>query len=78
MAFSHWFEQFRAGDSPYIFDLNYYWNYHSNIIILLPINQPFVAAISLIDVMIPFLFLKFLEPIAVLQLRITTRLWVIL
>ena len=48
MTFSHWFEQLCAGDLPYIFDLNCYWNYHSNLIISLLINQPFVAAITLI------------------------------
>ena len=44
MTFNHWFEQLCAGDLPYIFDLNYYWNYHSKAFI----NQSFVAAITLI------------------------------
>ena len=48
MTFSHWFEQLCAGDLPYIFDLNCYWIYHSNLIISLLINQQFVAAITLI------------------------------
>ena len=48
MTFSHWFEQLCAGDLPYLFDLICYWNYHSNLINSLLINQPFVAAITLI------------------------------
>ena len=47
MTFCHWFEQLCAGDLPYIFDLIGYWNYHSNLINSLLINQPFVAAITL-------------------------------
>ena len=49
MTFSHWFEQLCAGDLPYIFNLNYYCNYHSNLIISLLINQQLDAAITLID-----------------------------
>ena len=74
MTFSHWFVQVCEGDSPYIFDLNHYANINN----IFLINQPFVAAITLIDVIIPFVFLKFLEQFAVLQLRIRTKLWVIL
>ena len=48
MTFSHWFEQLCAGELAYIFDLNCYLNYHSNLINSLLINQPFVAAITLI------------------------------
>ena len=48
MTFSHWFEQLCAGDSPYIFDLNYYWNYRPNLIKSLLINLPFFAAKTLI------------------------------
>ena len=48
MTFTHWFEQLSAGDLSYIFDLNCYWSYHSNLIISLLINQPFVTAITLI------------------------------
>ena len=49
MTLSHWFEQLCAGDLPYIFDLICYWNYHSNLISSLFINQLFVAAITLIQ-----------------------------
>ena len=48
MTLSHWFEQLCAGDLPYIFDLNCFLNYHSSLINSLLINQPFVAAITLI------------------------------
>ena len=59
MAFSHWFEQLCAGDLPFIFDLNCYWNYHSNLLNSFLINQPFAAAITLrkINVLVPIVFL---------------------
>ena len=41
-----------AGDLPYIFDLICYWNYHSNLINSLLSNQPFVAAITLKDIIL--------------------------
>ena len=48
MTFSHWFEQLCAGELPYIFDLSYYWKYHSNLVNSLLIDQPIVAATTLI------------------------------